>query len=128
MKHYGNVIMYLISMYNPFRIFLAMTTFLVTGALSSCNHADELETSVMMHYHPELVNLEEAGEGRYKPFAIKSLQEKVAWIPRDWQKVSDDTGIGNPKLATAEKGKRYAEAVAEKYAKLFSELVREAVY
>ncbi|WP_300427556.1 BMP family ABC transporter substrate-binding protein [uncultured Parabacteroides sp.] len=43
MKHYGNVIMYLISMYNPFRIFLAMTTFLVTGALSSCNHADELE-------------------------------------------------------------------------------------
>ena len=82
----------------------------------------------MMHYHPELVNLEEAGEGRYKPFAIKSLQEKVAWIPRDWQKVSDDTGIGNPKLATAEKGKRYAEAVAEKYAKLFSELAREAVY
>ena len=92
------------------------------------DHADELETSVMMHYHPELVNLEEAGEGRYKPFAIKSLQEKVAWIPRDWQKVSDDTGIGNPKLATAEKGKRYAEAVAEKYAKLFSELAREAVY
>lgn len=43
MKHYGNVIMYLISMYNPFRIFLAMTTFLVTGTLSSCNHADELE-------------------------------------------------------------------------------------
>ena len=92
------------------------------------DHADELETSVMMHYHPELVNLEEAGEGRYKPFAIKSLQEKVAWIPRDWQKVSDDTGIGNPTLATAEKGKRYAEAVAEKYAKLFSELAREAVY
>ena len=28
----------------------------------------------------------------------------------------------------AEKGERYAEAVAEKYAKLFSELVREAVY
>ena len=31
------------SMYNPVRIILAMTTFLVTGALSSCNHADELE-------------------------------------------------------------------------------------
>ena len=30
-------------MYNPVRIILAMTTRLVTGALSSCNHADELE-------------------------------------------------------------------------------------
>jgi basic membrane protein A len=30
-------------MYNPVRIILAMTTLLVTGALSSCNHADELE-------------------------------------------------------------------------------------
>lgn len=33
------------------------------------DHADEVETSVMMYYHPELVNLDEAGEGKYKPFA-----------------------------------------------------------
>lgn len=92
------------------------------------DHADELETSVMMHYHPELVNLEEAGEGNYRPFAIQALQEKVAWIPRNWQKVSDDTGIGNPKLATAEKGKRYAEAVVKKYAELFMELTLEDEY
>ena len=32
------------------------------------DHADEVETSVMMHYHPELVNLEEAGSGEYKTF------------------------------------------------------------
>lgn len=92
------------------------------------DHADELETSVMMHYHPELVNLDEAGEGKYKPFAIESLKEKVAWLPRNWQKVSEDTGIGSPKLATAEKGKHYAEAVAGKYAKLFMELATQEVY
>ncbi len=40
------------------------------------DHADELETSVMMHYHPELVNLEEAGSGEYKTFAVQSLNEK----------------------------------------------------
>ena len=28
-------------------------------------------------------------------------QPKVAWIPRNWQKVSQDTGIGNPKKASA---------------------------
>ncbi|WP_455585525.1 creatininase family protein [Bacteroides sp.] len=92
------------------------------------DHADELETSVMMYYHPELVNLDEAGDGNYKPFASQALREKVAWIPRNWQKVSEDTGIGNPKLATAEKGKRFANAVVEKYALLFSELAGGDIY
>ena len=92
------------------------------------DHADELETSVMMHYHPELVNLEEAGNGEYKTFAIQSLNEKVAWIPRNWGKVSKDTGVGDPRGASAEKGKKFAEAVAEKYAKLFDELVNQELY
>lgn len=86
------------------------------------DHADELETSVMMHYHPELVNLSEAGEGAAKAFKLQSLREKVAWLPRHWTKVTADTGIGNPHLSTAEKGKRFAEAVATKYALLIKEL------
>lgn len=86
------------------------------------DHADELETSVMMHYHSELVNLSEAGPGQAHPFALASLREKVAWLPRHWTRVTDDTGIGNPHLATAEKGKRFAEAVAAKYALLIKEL------
>ncbi len=92
------------------------------------DHADELETSVMMHYRPELVNLAEAGEGRGKPFAVESLQKGVAWIPRNWQKVTSDTGIGNPRAATADKGRRFAEAVAEQYALLFKELAKDEIY
>ena len=92
------------------------------------DHAGEQETSVMMHYHPELVNLEEAGSGEYKTFAVQSLNEKVAWIPRNWGKVSKDTGVGDPRGASAEKGKKFAEAVAEKYAKLFDELVNQKLY
>ena len=92
------------------------------------DHADEVETSVMMHYHPELVNLEEAGNGEYKTFAVQSLNEKVAWIPRNWGKVSKDTGVGDPRGASVEKGKKFAEAVAEKYAKLFDELVNQELY
>lgn len=91
-------------------------------------HADEVETSVMMHYHPEFVNLEEAGDGESKPFAIRSLNEKTAWIPRDWGKISEDTGIGNPKKASAEKGKKFAKAIAEKYAKFFDELAHQNIY
>ena len=92
------------------------------------DHANEFETSVLMHYHPELVDLDKAGDGKSKPFALQSLNEKVAWIPRDWQKASEDTGIGNPKKSTAEKGKRFAHDLVEKYAKLFYELAKGDIY
>lgn len=86
------------------------------------DHADEVETSVMMHYHPELVSLSEAGEGVANAFALHSLREKTAWMPRHWTRVTADTGIGNPRLATAEKGRRFSEAIARKYATLLKEL------
>ena len=86
------------------------------------DHADELETSVMMHYHPELVNLSEAGPGCANPFALQSLREKTAWLPRHWNNVTSDTGIGDPRRATAEKGARFAAAVAERYALLLRDI------
>jgi creatinine amidohydrolase len=85
-------------------------------------HADEIETSVMMHYHPDLVNLDEAGEGKAKRFALKAMKEGKVWVPRDWEKVSADTGIGNPLKSTAEKGRRFAEAVVKEYVTFLKEL------
>lgn len=92
------------------------------------DHAGELETAAMMHYYPELVNLEEAGSGATHPFAIATLREKVAWLPRNWSKVSEDTGVGNPQHATAENGKRFAQAVAEKYAQFIYEFSKRELY
>lgn len=92
------------------------------------DHAGELETSVMMYYHPEWVKLEKAGTGNGKPFGVEALNEKVAWVPRDWSKVTTDTGIGDPRKATAEKGKRYAGAVTARYAELFTQLVQQPLY
>lgn len=92
------------------------------------DHADEVETSVMMHYHPELVDIAEAGSGASREFASQMLREKVAWVPRHWQQVSSDTGIGNPRKATAEKGARYVGAVVECYAQLVCELVEGITY
>lgn len=92
------------------------------------DHAGELETSVLMYYHPELVRLENAGNGRTKSFGIPGLNEKVAWVPRDWSKVSEDSGIGNPRKATAEKGGRFARAVTARYAGLFRDLVHRPLY
>ncbi len=92
------------------------------------DHADELETSVMIHYHPELVNLAEAGEGRSGGFAAQTLQQGLAWLPRDWSRVSIDTGIGNPLTATAEKGARFAAAVSAKYAEIIRDLCAGELY
>lgn len=86
------------------------------------DHAGEQETSVMLHYHPELVSMEQAGDGSVTPGKIPALEEKVGWMPRHWDEVSTDTGIGNPKKSTAEKGKKYAEAVVKKIAQLLVEL------
>ena len=89
------------------------------------DHADELETSVMMHFHPEWVlPLEEAGEGRSKSFSIAALKNKQAWIPRHWTKVTSDTGIGNPKAATAEKGKQFADCVTDTLAQFLVDFAK----
>ena len=86
------------------------------------DHAGEQETSVLQHYRPDLVKLNQAGDGASAPHEIEALQRKIGWSPRNWQKVSKDTGIGNPHKSTAEKGKIYAEAVADKISDLFSDL------
>lgn len=87
------------------------------------NHADEMETSIMLAISPDLVlPLSEAGLGESKRFTVKCLNEKWAWSERKWSQVTRDTGIGNPTLATREKGLKYLEAVIAKVAILIEEL------
>jgi creatinine amidohydrolase len=89
------------------------------------DHAGELETSVMQHVAPDLVRpLHEAGSGRARQFTISAFREGWAWAPRNWRQVTDDTGVGNPAQATAEKGQRYVVAVTAKLAGFFVELAR----
>jgi len=92
------------------------------------DHAGEMETSVMLHYRPETVDLQRAGDGSSKGFNIDGLNKKVGWVPRRWDKTTADTGVGNPSKATAEKGRRYVEAVTDKIAALFDELVHKSLY
>lgn len=72
------------------------------------DHAGEMETSIIMHYFPHLVRpLDQAGEGKSKSAKLAGLNNKTAWIPRQWDQVSEDTGVGYPKKATADKGAKY---------------------
>jgi creatinine amidohydrolase len=78
----------------------------------SGDHAGEMETSLIQHLFPGLVlPLDEAGEGRSKAFKLKGLNKKEAWTPRNWSKVSEDTGVGNPKKADPQKGEKYLNVI-----------------
>jgi creatinine amidohydrolase len=107
-----------ISLVEWFKILNLEAYFEATG-----DHANEMETSVIMHYFPDLVlPLEDAGDGAEKQFKLDGLKDKTAWAPRQWDKVSDDTGVGNPKKSTAEKGRKFLDDVTAKIADYFVEL------
>ena len=77
----------------------------------------------MLHVAPDLVRpLREAGPGAARRLALSGFEEKWAWAPRDWAQVTDDTGVGDPARATAEKGQRYFETVTTKIAQFLTEL------
>lgn len=89
------------------------------------DHAGEMETSLIMHLRPHLVRpLTEAGDGKAKKFRFKAMQEGWAWAERKWMQVTNDTGVGDPREASAEKGERYFKAVTQKVSQFFVEIAK----
>ncbi|WP_081209083.1 creatininase family protein [Salegentibacter sediminis] len=87
------------------------------------DHAGELETATVMHLKPNLVlPLEEAGDGAAKTFKIRGLKEGWATSQRAWTKVTQDTGVGNPKKATAENGRQFFEKTTDMIAGFITDL------
>lgn len=87
------------------------------------DHAGELETSVMLSIAPELVRpLSEAGPGVERHSRMQAFREGWAWTPRPWSQVTDDTGVGDPRAATAAKGAAFLQAVCERIAAFLVEL------
>ena len=89
------------------------------------DHADEMETSLILHLAPHLVlPLQEAGKGKAKKAVIKEFSEGWAWAERKWSQVTEDTGIGDPSFSTKEKGEQFFEAVTHKIADLMYALAK----
>jgi creatinine amidohydrolase len=87
------------------------------------DHAGELETSVVMHLAPDLVRpLEEAGPGTARPFRVAAFREGWAWTQRNWRQVTRDTGVGDPRAASAGKGSAFIAAATERIASFLVEL------
>lgn len=92
------------------------------------DHADEMETSLMLHLAPELVlPLSEAGDGKEKKNRLKPFREGWAWAERRWSRISADTGVGFPGASTGEKGERFFTDVCEKMSGLIFDLCKTDV-
>ncbi|MGB5555812.1 MAG: creatininase family protein [Flavobacteriaceae bacterium] len=89
------------------------------------DHADEMETSLMLHLQPELVLPREFwGDGKVKQYKINAIKEGWAWAERKWSKISEDTGVGNPHKASKEKGERFFNDITRKTAEFMVELCK----
>jgi len=96
------------------------------------DHADERETSLILHLAPHLVlPKEEWGDGSENPWVIPAMREKWAWAQRAWTSATHDTGVGDPQHSSAEKGARFFEVLADKLSSFFIDLANadlEAMY
>ena len=92
-------------------------------------HAGDLETSLMLHFHPHLVDMSRAedfpsiaarDEQQFK-YLRPTLTHAYAWIASD---VNPSGAVGNAANATAERGKAFADAEVSGMLELLGEVER----
>jgi creatinine amidohydrolase len=78
-------------------------------------HACEMETSVMLHLHPERVKLERAvrdGPTHSDLYRKSDMQYgRPVYFVNEFHEVTKSGVIGHPDLASAEKGKRFLDGI-----------------
>jgi creatinine amidohydrolase len=91
------------------------------------DHAGEMETAVILAYHPHLVARREDGslladDGTMQTTRFEAVNRGWVSMTRPWHLLTTNTGAGNPHPATAEKGRRMVEQVVERLAIFLVEL------
>ncbi len=86
------------------------------------DHADEMETSWMLHLRPDLVTMAECDDGAVNTPRLTAMREGWAWFVRPWERLTKNSGVGDPRNATAEKGKQFLTESAERLAEFIKEL------
>ena len=94
------------------------------------DHAGEMETAIALAYLPELVARDPqsgrlfADKGKARPCRFEAVNKGWISLTRPWHLLTTNTGVGNPHAATAEKGQKFVETVAQRLAEFLVELAR----
>ncbi|MEX0939697.1 MAG: creatininase family protein [Pirellulales bacterium] len=91
------------------------------------DHAGEMETSLALAYFPELVARDAAGtlaadEGATSTTRFEAVNRGWVSITRPWHLLTTNSGSGDPRAATAEKGRRLMDVLVERLGTFLLEL------
>lgn len=85
--------------------------------LGGMGHACEMETSIMLHLHPDRVKMERAvrdGPPHTDPYRRADMQHsRPVFFVNEFHEVTQSGVIGHPDLASAEKGKRFFDGIVK---------------
>lgn len=86
------------------------------------DHADEMETSVMLALFDHLVHLEHADDGAVNETRFEAINRGWVSITRPWHLLTKNAGVGDPRKATKEKGQAYVAVVVDRISRYLKEL------
>ena len=97
------------------------------------DHAGEMETSIMLACYPELVGKHPDGtltadDGATRPTRFDAVNSGWVSITRPWQGLTTNTGAGNPHAATADKGRKAIDLLANRIGQFLAELSDSEIY
>lgn len=87
-------------------------------------HADEVETSLGLAFFPDLLHPELADDGAARPSRFEAINRGWVSITRPWHLVSRNTGLGDPRPATPEKGRKLMDLLAERLGNFLAQLAQ----
>jgi creatinine amidohydrolase len=85
-------------------------------------HADEVETSLGLAFFPQWMRMELAEDGAARPTRFDAINRGWVSITRPWHLVSANTGLGDPRAASAAKGRRLMDALVDRLSTFLREL------
>jgi creatinine amidohydrolase len=95
------------------------------SGLGGLGHACELETSLMLHLHPERVRMNLAKrDGPDYPDALRRTDMQHArpmYLVEEFSELSNSGTVGFPEMANASKGKKFFEGIVEEVVRFVDE-------
>jgi len=86
------------------------------------DHAGEMETSMILAHRPDLVAMDRADAGSMATTRFDAVNRGWIEITRPWHLLTTNTGAGDPRPATAEKGKRLTDLTVARLADFLVDL------
>jgi creatinine amidohydrolase len=85
-------------------------------------HADEVETSLGLAFFPELVKMELADAGEERPTRLDAVNRGWVSITRPWHLATTNTGLGDPRPASPDKGRKLMDALVDRLGRFLIDL------